>query len=353
MISKDIDRVVNAVLYEGYILYPYRTSIKNRQRWTFGGLYPESYCKAQHGADASANQTECLIRGSPETGLDVTVRFLHLTERTVGAVAFPSNGSTGDSGFEFRPVESLQLGDCIYRGWQEAEEREFELPGLLLSELTKMPEVLEFSWPNRRWVETLHGDTGGVLGALTRVQRAIVGTITVSAVQCAQGLFKISVQVANRTSLDFSNALDRDEALVRALVSSHTVLQTIGGEFVSLIDPPPDCGDWAAGCKNEGVWPVLVGRTGSCDAMLASPIILSDYPQIADESPGDLFDGTEIDEILTLRILTLTDEEKREAAALDERSRRLLTRTEALAREQLAGLHGVMREQPIAGGPTT
>ena len=51
------------MLYEGYILYPYRPSVKNRQRWTFGGLYPEAYCRAQGGGDASGNQTECLVHG--------------------------------------------------------------------------------------------------------------------------------------------------------------------------------------------------------------------------------------------------------------------------------------------------
>ena len=84
--------------------------------------------------------------------------------------------------------------------------------------------------------------------------------------------------------------------------------------------------------------------------MLASPIILYDYPQIAPESPGDLFDGTEIDEILTLRIMTLTDEEKAMAGATDDRTRRLIERTESLAREQLAGLHGAVRGMEAAAG---
>ena len=36
-----VDQVANAVLYEGYILYPYRPSaVKNRQRWNFGVVYP-------------------------------------------------------------------------------------------------------------------------------------------------------------------------------------------------------------------------------------------------------------------------------------------------------------------------
>ena len=93
---------------------------------------------------------------------------------------------------------------------------------------------------------------------------------------------------------------------------------------------------------------MLVGEPGEADTMLSSPIILYDYPEIAPESPGDLFDATEIDEILTLRILTLTDEEKQAVSALDDRGRAMLERTEALAREQLMGLHGTLRGlQPV------
>jgi len=76
---------------------------------------------------------------------------------------------------------------------------------------------------------------------------------------------------------------------------------------------------------------------------LSSPIILYDYPQIAPESAGELFDSTEIDEILTLRILTLTDEEKREMRNLDDRGRRILERTETMPLEQLMKLHGAVR----------
>ena len=104
-----------------------------------------------------------------------------------------------------------------------------------------------------------------------------------------------------------------------------------------------------AACRNVGVWPVLVGRTRA-RCHLASPIILYDYPEITPESPGDLFDGTEIDEILTLRIMTLTEEEKAMAGAIDERTRRMLQRTESLARQQLAGLHGTMRSLGPNGG---
>jgi hydrogenase maturation protease len=146
---------------------------------------------------------------------------------------------------------------------------------------------------------------------------------------------------------------NRDDALLRALVSTHTMLGVQGGEFVSLLDPPDEWRAGAAGCCNIGAFPVLVGEPGTKDTMLSSPIILYDYPEIAPESPGDLFDATEIDEILTLRILTLTDAEKQAMAAVDPRTHHLLQRTEALARERLQGLHGAIRTLRAGTGEQT
>jgi hydrogenase maturation protease len=127
------------------------------------------------------------------------------------------------------------------------------------------------------------------------------------------------------------------------LVSAHTILEVREGEFVSLVDPPEAYRCYASACQNLGTWPVLVGEQGQRDTLLSSPIILYDYPQIAPESPGDLFDGAEIDEILSLRILTMTDEEKREMRQSDDRARRILERTEALPEEHFAKLHGALR----------
>ena len=128
-----------------------------------------------------------------------------------------------------------------------------------------------------------------------------------------------------------------------SLASTHTVLGVQDGRFVSLLAPPEPLGDLAANCKNVGTFPVLVGEEGQCDTLLSSPIILYDYPQIAPESAGDLFDGTEIDEILSLRIMTLTDDEKREMSQSDDRARAMLERTETMPVEQLMKLHGVLR----------
>ncbi len=352
-----VDRIADAVLYEGYILYPYRPSIKNRQRWTFGGLYPESYCQA-NGGEAASNQAQCLISGRAATRIEVVVRFLHLTARQVGEV---KKGATNlFDGLEgeilqkvpdtfFRPVETLRVGEQLFHSWQEAEEREVVIEDATLGELAARPRRMPFAFPGGRRCEPVRDAAGLVIGAFLREQQAIEGSIEVEALEVAEGLFRLTCRVANRTPLEQAATISRDDALLRSLVSAHTLLGVHEGEFVSLLDPPACWREAAASCRNISVWPVLVGVEGQTDTMLASPIILYDYPQVAPESPGDFFDGTEIDEMLTLRILTLTDEEKHAMAAVDERARDLLERTEMMARAQLRGLHGTMREmRPIA-----
>jgi hydrogenase maturation protease len=325
-----VERVADAVLYEGHVLYPYRPSVKNRQRWTFGGLYP------QGSADASGHQTECLVAAGPDAVAAATVRFLHLTDRQVGAVDPPLPEDVEPA---FRPVESLIVGERIYQSWQEAEERQFRLADVTLGEVQSHPLRATLALPARRWLEPIPCAGGCVAGVLVREQHALAVEAELSAAKVAAGLFRLSLRVWNRTQLD-----PAADALMRTMASTHAVLRVRGGSFVSLLDPPDVWRDHAAACSNAGVWPVLVGEPGQTDTVLASPIILYDYPQVAPESPGDLFDGTEIDEILSLRILTLTDEEKRQAAAIDERVGELLARTESLDQQQLSRLHGALRD---------
>jgi hypothetical protein len=339
-----VDQIADAILYEAYMLYPYRPSVKNRQRWTFGGLYPRAYCEAQPGADAPSNQTECLVHGGLETWFGAAVRFLHLTERTVGECTpplhnWPANGPEAP----YRRVESLQIGTAAYYSWQEAEPREVHVSDVQLGVLVGQPLRQEVHLPGRRWLEPLRSTGADVIGVLVREQQPIDAAIELQAVAVDHELYKIMLKVMNETKLEDVASRGRDDAVLRSLVSTHSILGVDRGEFVSLLDPPERYRAVAAACHNVGTWPVLVGAEEEKDAMLSSPIILYDYPRVAPESPGQLFDSTEIDEILTLRIQTLTDEEKRTAAALDERVRNLLTRTEALAREELLGLHGTLR----------
>ena len=350
MNRKLVDRIADAVLYEGYILYPYRPSVKNRQRWTFGGLYPEAYSRAQAGSDAWACQTECLVHGGRDATVEVVVRFLHLTARVVGVFDPPVADWPADAEPAYRPVETLRVGERLFQTWQEAVEREVSLSGLHLGEMLDRPHRHAFAFPGKRWLEPLHGEDGKVVGVLAREQQSVEGEIEVAAADAGEGPYRLTLRVLNRTSLADARGASRDDALLRCLVSTHAILGVRDGEFVSLLEPPEPWREAAAACRNVGVWPVLVGEQGSKDVMLSSPIILYDYPQVAPESPGDLFDAAEIDEILTLRILALTDEEKAAMTAVDGRARELLARTESLGREQLSRLHGAIRSlHPLEG----
>jgi hydrogenase maturation protease len=181
-------------------------------------------------------------------------------------------------------------------------------------------------------------------GVIIRRQESIEGKVDVQ-LTCfdAPQAVKLSVTISNTTPIEDSTKINRTDALMCSFVSTHTILYCRKGEFVSLLDPPPDYAVAAADCKNQGAFPVLVGEDGARDCILGSPIILYDYPQVAPESAGDLYDGTEIDEILTLRIMTLTDEEKREMRTADQRTRQILERTELLPVEQFMKMHGAMK----------
>jgi hypothetical protein len=341
-----VERIVNAVLYEGYILYPYRPSaVKNRQRWNFGVVYPQAYSLVQgapaEGVEAWSMQTECLVQGSQRTRLDVRVRFLHLLARQVGEVLPSQNADGGVQ--NFRVVETLEVDGQLFSTWQEAVEREVKALALPVSELVAHPLCLDFTFPAMHAMESLHDPSGQVVGVIVRQQQSVTGALEVGAAYAGEQLFRLTVRILNLTPLANAGEKRHDEALLRSLVSTHTILNVRDGACVSLLDPPAACRDAAVACRNVGTWPVLVGEAGECDCLLSSPIILYDYPQVAPESAGDLFDATEIDELLTLRIMTLTDAEKREMRAADARARQILERTEALPIDHLMKLHGAVR----------
>jgi hypothetical protein len=339
-----VDKIAKAVLYEGYMLYPYRpSSVKNQQRWNFGVLCPQSYSEAQNGNEAWTMQTECLVEGDSETEVEVRARFLQLTARSVGELTTPVSELPPNSLPEFRAVETMVVDGRRYQPWQEAVEREVIVPARKVAAIARAPMRQKFSCPAEERIEALRESDNRIVGILLRKRNTLSGEIEISAVEREEGVFQLRVLVRNTTDLDRANDATRDEALMCALVSTHTVLGVHNGRFASLLAPPEQLTEFIASCKNVGTWPVLVGEEGKSDTLLSSPIILYDYPQIAPESAGDLFDGTEIDEILSLRIMTLTDDEKREMSQSDERARQMLERTETMPVEQFMKLHGVLR----------
>ncbi|MGH9743210.1 MAG: hypothetical protein ACRD51_12775 [Candidatus Acidiferrum sp.] len=339
-----VDGIVKAVLYEGYMLYPYRpSSVKNRQRFNFGVIYPRAYSEAQGGTDPCAMQTECLVLGNEATNCAVSVRFLRMVNRSVWKLPEPSSemSSLNDKNIEL--VERLEVEGKTFQPWQEAVEETIEVAEFQLSMLTAQPMQRPFRLSAKEVREAIRDGRGMIVGVILRDRAKVAGKIDLSAEQIAEGVYKLKVRIANDSRMDMSDRSSREDALARALVSTHTILEARDGEFISLVDPPERYREFVSMCQNVGTWPVLVGEEGRRDTMLSSPIILYDYPQIAPESPGDLFDGAEIDEILSLRIMTMTEEEKREMRDSDDRARRILERTESLPEEQLMKLHGALR----------
>jgi hypothetical protein len=340
MNTKSVDAIANAVLYEGYMLYPYRpSSVKNRQRFNFGVLYPQSYSEAQSGSDAWSMQTECLVEGACLSAVEVRVRFLKLVGRSVRKLTAAPKPEGANS---FEPVSLLEVDGKVFAPWQEAIECEVTVPPCNLDTLTSAPLEWKFAFPAKEETEPVLDADGRLVGLIARKQESVLGTVEIKATHISDELFRAQVRVKNLTVSEAE--VSRDAALMRSLVSAHILLGSLDGEFISLLEPPENLKDLAASCQNVGAWPVLVGSEGQRDTMLASPIILYDYPQIAPESPGDLFDGTEIDEILALRIMTMTDDEKREMRNTDDRARKMLERTETLPMEHLMKLHGTLRE---------
>jgi hydrogenase maturation protease len=326
------------------MLYPYRPSaIKNRQRWNFGVLYPSYFCERQSGPESSGMQTECLVRTTAFTQLHVKVRFLQIVRRTVGLLRTPGKEEPEGVEPDFQFVNRLEVGGRVYQPWQEAVEREFSQPALDPTSLNSLSPGT-FSFSQQKTFEYLRDEQGQAIGVIVRDWESLQGSVEFDSVRVHDGIIRVTVRVINRKnvqSISPHELTDRETVLLDSLISAHTILGVEHGEFISLLEPPTGLEHLITQCKNVGTWPVLAGD--GTDTVLSSPIILYDHPRIAPESAGNLFDLTEIDEILSLRILTLTDDEKREIRQGDERARQILERTENMPDEQMMKLHGVLR----------
>jgi hydrogenase maturation protease len=304
--------IADAVLYEGYVLWPYRRSaLKNQRRWTFGGVYPRAHSE-RHPDDPCVMRTECLLETSGEPLVDVAVRFLHVVRRRLW------------DGEAF--VDELTVDGERHLAWDESVEREVSL-ATGRSAAISIPAATVEDLP------------------IVRSWEPLEGSVDARAERVAEGLFCVAVEISNTTAWDGG---DREEAMRRTFCSTHAVLRAREGAFVSLTDPPEHLREAAAACSNRHTWPVLVGEPGSRDTLLSSPIILEDHPRIAPESPGDFFDGGEIDQMLVLNILSLTDDERAEMRDSDPKARELLERTESLTEDELRALHGAIREFGMA-----
>ena len=323
--------IADAVLFEGYVLYPYRaTAPKNQFRWAFGVLAPRTWSESG-GCEPWWMATTCLVE--PGRWLEGRLRFLHPRRRTIEA-------RDGDG---YRAVPSLEVDGELWLPWEEGEIREVDFACE-----TDGRTVVPFAIDGSVDVEELQDADGTPVGRVVRRQDPVRGTIHVdaSAVDAPRPLVRLEIRVENDDD-ETPAGMARDEALRRACIGAHLLLAT-DGAFVSLLDPPDWASDAAAACTQTRCWPVLAGPPGERDLVLAAPIILYDHPQLAPESPGDFFDACEIDELLSLRTATLTPEEKREARATDPRAAALIDRVERLGEADWTRMHGTFRD--VDGG---
>ncbi|MGW0371564.1 hypothetical protein ACWDZW_22210, partial [Streptomyces coeruleorubidus] len=340
---EQVSAVADAVLYEGYLLYPYRrSSAKNRVRWQFGVLFPRDWAEADGpvvpgvsgSADSWYQQTECLLRIRQPGSASVRVRIRHLQMQRKQVEEIREG--------RHHAVESLRTADgTTHLTFDEAVPREHEVE-VPLDALLQGGRTVPVVAPAGVDVEPLPGHAGRVV----RDRDEVRADTTVTAERLSDGLCRLRVRTAN-TGPAPEPRTARDDALRRALIATHTLIGGDGVEFVSLTDPPTDLSALARSCRNEFTFPVLGGDDGH--VLLSAPIILPDHPQVAPESPGDLHDAAEIDEILTLRTMLLTDEEKREARATDPRAAAILDRVDAMPQEVFERLHGAVRSlAPVA-----
>ena len=338
--------VADAVLYEGYVLYPYRASAqKNQLRWQFGVLAPPSYARSS-GSERTSMRSEVIVEPLDRPVLHVRIRCLQVRRRLVER--------TPDGGTSFFAVESLDYESVDHTAstivpWDEALEREIDLDPVALLPLAGASARHDVVLPGDEEIELLRNQQAEIVGRVIRRSEEVHGSIRVSTERIGDNdaLLKVTIDVENSTDWAQPDA-DRDAAMRRSLVAVHTLMAVDDASFVSMLEPAQFAEDAVAGCRNDGTFPVLIGDEASRNVMLSSPIILYDFPAVAPESAGEFCDSTEIDEILALRVMTLTDEEKAEARGTDPRAAAIVDRCDGMPDEIWSRLHGAVRSlRPI------
>ncbi len=319
--------VADAVLYEGYLLYPYRgTSSKNQSRWQFGVLGPPGAADAGLGEDDTL-ATEFLV--DTAQAITLVVRFLQLQRRQ----------AEREIAGGFEPVYELATASGSWLTWDEAVECEKSFGPLAFGDLNRpwTTPSLPVVAPAAIDIELLDG------GRLVRERQEVSGALTISC-EPDGALRRVSVRISNVGAATDSKADQKDSVIARSMIGTHVIAEVVGGQFVSLLEPPPAAADAVSRCRQHRCFPVLAGPPGDLGILLISPIILYDHPEIAEQSDTALFDCTEIDEILILRVMTMTDDEKAQARATDPRAAQIIDQCDAMSPEAMARLHGVLRD---------
>ncbi|HEX2468576.1 MAG TPA: hypothetical protein VHJ54_10245 [Solirubrobacterales bacterium] len=297
--DRDLERLLDSLLYEGYALYPYTPgATKNATPTPFGIVYPPAY--AEH-SDATFDtlRMECVLESGPNARVRGSVRFLQAEgERHQGTV------------------------------------RALDLPPTPLAELASSGRGEEFAFTGAEPVQ---------------------GRVRMRATQLGGGLGRVALCVHNTTSVAGEAAGERTAALRSSLISTHVVLEAEAGRFISPLERKGPVGDAVAACRSVNTWPVLASPGD--DAVVGAAIVLPDHPATAPESLGNLFDSTEIEEALLLHVHALSDGERAAIAEQDPAVVEMVERALTTGREDILALHGRLEEvvsepgHPVPGEP--
>jgi hydrogenase maturation protease len=282
--------VADAVLYEGHLLWPYRRPpLRNRRRWTVCGVHPRGY--AERTGDRWTVRAEFVLEAAPEADVEITLRFLQAVHRQV---------MDGDT-----PVDGLRRGGETFTTWDEAREREVTGGRISVRRMLTGPVRIPVAVPPGAQDEEI-----GAGARLRRTWGRVAGWVDASAVPLGDGAVRLRVELVNG-----GNATEYEDAARSAMLCAHVVASARGGAFVSSADPPDRLAAAVAACGSDGLWPVLAGRPGEHGTVLAAPVTLYDWPQVAPDGPGELRFGSEGDGLLFLGVLGIAGGERRETAA--------------------------------------
>jgi hypothetical protein len=348
----NLEALSRAVLHEGHSLFPYtRSAVKNAKSIPFGVVYPQEY--AQHHLEVSAvMQTECLVTGGPDLRVEVTIRFLQRP------------GSAGGETIERKTVsDTVPLGALTVKGVTLPIQFE-HLRGTVTLAAREVEDVHILSVPPRDGSAAFRLQQPGIspgspqapapASSFTLLQPKGCAPVQASGadvagqqyqgapVQGSPPVSRLTARIINITPIAGAATASREEMFPYCFLSAHTILTVTGGKFLSVLEPAPEWRSAAEQCQNFGTWPVLVGEDDRI--VLSSPIILYDHPQLANESTGDLFDATEIEEALLLHLSALPEAEKDQIAGTDEKLRQMLARAGSVTPEQMWKLHGTCHE---------
>ena len=285
--KEQLETLVSSLLYEGYALYPYTPgATKNATPTPFGIVYPPAYA-ALNAATHDHLRLECVLEVDGEATVAAGFRFLQ---------------ASGER--------------------HKATERRVEVAPARLAELAAGGIGIEFEFAGEATMRGRARMRGESLG---------------------DGLFRVRACIHNTTELepDAVAEMQRPEALVASMLSTHVVIETSAGRFVSPLERDGAAGAAVAASASVNTFPVLASPDD--DAVLGAAIVLPDHPQIAPQSLGNLFDNTEIEEALLLHVQALSDSEREAIADQDPAVREMIERAAAATPEEVFSLHGLMQ----------